>query len=527
MAPVTDDAETKSDDPATQTAASPPKRSKRRHAVIMVHGMGEQRPLDTLLSFANFVAPQAPKPRLRRWIARRFGQLPERDDAPPFYSRPTRLKDAFESRYVIVPQDKEKARDQLDVYEYHWSYLMQGNKLSDVLATTVRMVFRWPGDVPRGLRGAWWLVWATIAAVIYQLITNREMLAEALTSDWADVLITLLATALGIGAGTLLLRAIRWVLKDFIPSKITSHLVDVIRYLDVSPRSYAVRRAIRKGIVELLDDLHNLKDSEGRDQYDRIILVGHSLGAYIAYDAISYYWTQTNEAHAGKLDSAVIEAVERAALPLMPGTVGSDNPTEEEIGAFRDAQKALWQELRAKKSPWKVSDFISIGTPMYMADQLMTKHTDQFQERVDLRHIATCPPQRDYPRPGADSAAPGTPPDYSYYDHGKQVLYHAAPFAVVRWTNMWFPARFNFFGDWFGDELGPLFGRGIKDVPLRGDSRCQRSIPAWAHAQYFASPEAVGSGGKVTAHEALIKALELNFFELPAAPEEGRGQSAF
>ncbi len=70
------------------------------------------------------------------------------------------------------------------------------------------------------------------------------------------------------------------------------------------------------------------------------------------------------------------------------------------------------------------------------------------------------------------------------------MLYHGAPFAVVRWTNMWYPSKFGFFGDWFGGPLGPLFGDGIKDIPLTED-RPARLIPAYAHAIYF----------KMTKHE--------------------------
>ncbi len=69
-------------------------------------------------------------------------------------------------------------------------------------------------------------------------------------------------------------------------NKKTAPLVDSARYLDPSPPSYAARRAIRGGLVDLLRDMHE-------DGYARIILVAHGVGAYIAYDALTVLWAQT------------------------------------------------------------------------------------------------------------------------------------------------------------------------------------------------------------------------------------------
>src|SRR5690606_23359937 len=78
----------------------------------------------------------------------------------------------------------------------------------------------------------------------------------------------------------------------------------------------------------------------------------------------------------------------------------------------------------------------------------------------------------------------------------RRVLYEGAPFAVVRWTNLYFPARFHFFGDWFGGPLRPLFGTGIKDVVITGNGPGRpgaspiknRHVPGLAHALYFSFP---------------------------------------
>jgi hypothetical protein len=47
------------------------------------------------------------------------------------------------------------------------------------------------------------------------------------------------------------------------------------------------------------------------------------------------------------------------------------------------------------------------------------------------------------------------------------VLHHAAPFAVTRWTNLYFKTNWNGLkGDLIGGPLATLFGSWVKDVPL-------------------------------------------------------------
>jgi hypothetical protein len=65
------------------------------------------------------------------------------------------------------------------------------------------------------------------------------------------------------------------------------------------------------------------------------------------------------------------------------------------------------------------------------------------------------------------------------------VLTPGTPFAVVRWTNLWFPTDWGTFGDWFGGPLQPLFGPGIRDVQIKGN-RPGRRAPDIAHSRYFA-----------------------------------------
>lgn len=141
-----------------------------------------------------------------------------------------------------------------------------------------------------------------------------------------------------------------------------------MRYLDRSPRSYEARRDIRKGMVDLLRGIH------ARRRYDRVV-VAHSLGAFIAYDAIAWLWSETCALHSGPLrDDGTAEPLtgltelEKAAkkVDAHPDAIEAlEGSQQRELASFRDAQFELWRNLRLQGNPWLVTDLITIGTPMY------------------------------------------------------------------------------------------------------------------------------------------------------------------
>jgi hypothetical protein len=78
--------------------------------------------------------------------------------------------------------------------------------------------------------------------------------------------------------------------------------------------------------------------------------------------------------------------------------------------------------------------------------------------------LPTCPPQRDE----KGYAYSGSPTDVGEdKKFTPLVLHHAAPFAVTRWTNLYFPAMFGLLGDLVGGPLHEDFGPGILDVAVR------------------------------------------------------------
>jgi hypothetical protein len=187
----------------------------------------------------------------------------------------------------------------------------------------------------------------------------------------------------------------------------------------------------------------------------------------------------------GGKEPAGLEAVELAAERV------ATRPAE--VDRYQQAQRAAWVGLRAQGNPWRITDLVTFGSPMYFGNRLLTLSPKRFRERVERREVPTCPPLRDNGPEYADQARRRL----SYNNGGRRVLYHGAPFAVVRWTNLWFPPRLWFFGDWFGGRLAPLFGMGIRDVELSGN-RPWRWFPGFAHALYVSFPRDVRADSVTT-----------------------------
>ena len=469
-----------------------------RTAVVIVHGMGEQRPLDTLNSFVHTALAEVDGERL-------------------YYSRPAKWTGSYEARRILaIRRDDDGAlvQGQTELFEYHWSYMMTGNRLGDVLPTAFRLLRRPVWMLPKGMRFLWLIVWLVLIALAATLVVlqRRGYIFDEITV--AGVLKSVAASGLIV---TVVTAVLHW-----LTSFVTSSFVDVVRYLDTSPRSYEARRAIRGGMVDLLRALQD----DGR--YSRVVVVAHSLGAYIAYDAITSLWTETHRLHGGPggADGATQPLDGLSDLEDKADTVlSADGPTDSgPLAEFQERQFKLWQGLRRQGNPWLITDFVSVGTPMYFADLLYTRSHDQFKTLMRRAELPRCPP-----RSSTETVEGGDAPSVTYgWSNGiREVLTPGTPFAVVRWTNLWFPAKWGIFGDWFGGPLQSLFGPGIRDVEIKGNTP-GRYAPGVAHSKYFSYGDSSDpNGAAALIRDALALGIHQELVELrdtapPVDPETAR-----
>jgi hypothetical protein len=214
------------------------------------------------------------------------------------------------------------------------------------------------------------------------------------------------------------------------------------------------------------------------------------------------------------------EAVERLHGTLLAHAV---------LDAFQDRQFELWQDLRGQGNPWRITDFVTVGAPMALADLLVTgpgivsgfKKSDLMDRRelfdglVRRGALVRCPPRSEtLPVEGDEHGRVS----YRWRECGaREVLGSLSPFVVTRWTNLWFPViRGGLHGDWFGGELRSLFGPGIRDIEVRGNQP-ERFKRGSAHTEYFSHPDK-GDQGDVAWHLRRTLALQTSN---PARTEGG------
>ena len=385
-----------------------------RQAVVVIHGIGEQRPMSTLRSFVNAVIPE-----------------PNHKGRVKFHSKPDRMSETFELRKLQSLQTRSAPIT--DFYEYYWAYHMEGTRYGHVLSWLKDLLLRFPRDVPRRLLPVWMMSWALVVVFV---VSSAGLLVPA---QHLQQFLPLTGRATVWVVSALLIPALQFFVLRYVG--------DVARYLSPAPGNIAVRRKIRADGIRLLRQLHR------SGNYDRIIVVGHSLGSVIAYDVLTYFWQEVNTrvGRPANPDHTALKNLEKLGRAL------NDDSLPEEIEQFQEAQWALWRSQRKHGNPWLITDLITLGSPLVHAEMLLAKGEAELLERQKERELPTCPPQVDGNK-------------YAYLFHYKvdgsprstYVLHHAAMFACTRWTNLYFP------GDFVGGPLAPVFGSGIADIQVSG-----------------------------------------------------------
>jgi hypothetical protein len=250
-------------------------------AVIIIHGVGEQKPMGTVSSFTQFFAGN-------------------------FYrSKPDNSGELFELRRLstfVDDPDNEIARDRVEkakkevpgyppgiVFdEFYWVFHYHDTKLA--------LVIRW--------------ILATIfnRTCFNQVIRLRRRLLPLLTAFavvgigvglviWGCVGVSHSDQTSASGASQLLKiiggLTFPWVVSVIRPIFI-GWVGDAARYFGPSPDNPIERQQIREAGIGLLKRLHDARTSDGKVVYDSMVLVGHSLGSVVPYDILLNYRAQIN-----------------------------------------------------------------------------------------------------------------------------------------------------------------------------------------------------------------------------------------
>ena len=453
---------------------------------MIIHGIGEQRPMETLRAFvAGALGVSAPT------LANRV------------FSKPDQISDTLELRRLNVlpgPYGENVLNKdcETDFYELYWQHLMQGTGWRPVLEWVLYLLCH-PRKLNTRLLAIWKWVVAIVVLVVVAIVVLGTLVWPALKISslwlWAVGMTIIFSVPLGM----LGLRVLKWLVVGRVERIFLGFIGDAVRYLNPDPPNVEARRAIRTAGLTLLRGLH---EDELR-RYKRIVLVGHSLGSVIAYDLITWFWQEQHyrveiERVSGERQTVATHPIATVPVP------DEDKSPLDDLGdpssitnrdEFRNRQWVLgWKSRHESGLPWRITDLITLGSPLAHADVLLAESDGALEQAKKQREFPTCPPQLEDAR---DKGLLWRKYEGAGRPRNVRILHHGAPFAVTRWTNLFFP------GDIIGGPVAHLFGEGIKDVPLC-DPDSGRIAYSWrSHTHYW-------DLGQKTACRELLDALKLN-----------------
>ncbi|MFQ5626017.1 MAG: hypothetical protein ACE5FM_05110 [Methyloligellaceae bacterium] len=393
---------------------------RKKQAVVVIHGMGEQRPMDTLRSFVETVWAKD------RTVSK---EQPATTDNR-YWSKPYDRTGSLELRRLTTPGDKNGIRT--DFYEFYWADIMQGTLTQHLWSWVSGLLLRSVRQVPFDVLHVWVLLWiiALVIAAMSLVVAFPDANAAPWTWSYFVDLKTyfpmkqFLAWDRGVLSGVTVLLGI--VTHRFL----VPYFGDVARYVRADPANIQKRKEVMERGLALLRGLHYSEDGKP-SEYDRIIVVGHSLGTNVAYDLITHLWAEYYQhfkiTKTNKLGKNV------GAIEKFFNHADKDNPFPEpfNVKGFRKAQHDLYGALRDQpERPWLISDFVTIGSPLTHAEFLITRTKKQLSLKQQLREIPTCPPTPE---------RPGNKWTITYHPSGEKhrLMHHACLFAPVRWTNVY------------------------------------------------------------------------------------------
>lgn len=451
-----------------------------KQAVVILHGMGEQIPMQTLNAFVDavwttdqtLVDPHKPNPNTG---GVRTGNVS--------WAKPDDRNSSTELRRITTERDN--AGNYTDFYEYYWAHMMEGTTWEHVQTWIKDLLFRNPrSQVPKSVFHAWVVLWIVALVIAGLTLWGLWPKAEA-PKPWLAVLSAVLgAVASGVISAVMLRR-----------------FGDVARYVKALPSNVAKRHLIRQTGVDLLNGLIASKD------YDRIVVVAHSLGTIVAYDILAMLFAQHNRfSNTGKPGD--MPQPERHALEDMIRGAATSGALD--LDAYQEQQAKALAEAKEQGSTWIISDFVTLGAPLTHAEFLTAESHEDLRARQETRLLPTCPPVLEYD--GTTKMR-----HFSYAGHAnrhpqdRRKPHHAALFAYTRWTNLYSPEKAILTGDLISGPVGDVFGLEMDGKTLQG----VRDIAVL--------PKLDGQGGVATGHKRSFFSHN-NYWAMDKGTETGKAQ---
>lgn len=423
-----------------------------KQAIVIIHGIGEQHPMDTLRGLINTIASEVPdikKPRV--WY------------------KPNYSTELLDQRRVAMSASAD--RPSTDFYEFYWAHHVSDTKVMHVLWWVFSLLFSNPLRFTKAIFFIWVLLWGLLLLFLSGIITG---------------FFPQLVLFPQLQAGNLMLSGLSVFIYTIIRYFLISYLGDAARYFSGNPAHVKMRNEI------LQDGIKFIKGLNDSGKYDRIVLVGHSLGSVIAYDILKHLWTDYNGKYetSGELNKNPLKKIEKKIKEWKEDNEKTD------VEEYQKLQEALWIQQRNYGNAWLITDLITIGSPLTHAPFLLANSKAELAIRKNDREFPTCPPVTE----------DGKIHFYNFTkkregDNTPYFLHHAALFGLTRWTNIYFP------GDVVGGPLRKIFGHGIKDVRVTLPFRLLARTPL-SHTKYWDTRPFSDRKDTLAENSSIIKLLE-------------------
>lgn len=351
-------------------------------AVLVIHGMGSQFPMETANDFVNNIFHDE-----------------------KVYSVPERITGFFDQRKLVAPLIDGK----YDFYEYYWAHLISEPDTWSTINWLFSLLF-WKNPSER-MRPVRWYLRLGILAILVAISIGVYLYYDKLFLNlfYYDSAIQLLI----IGLPFLFIIAVKYLLR-----KLVFSFGDVIRYTVPHPKNINNRQKISESAVNFLLGINSL-------DYDRIVVIGHSLGSIVAYEMLINAFNIFNS-----------NSENHVSL------------SDEDVRKINDCKNA--NEVRNKMgepSKWKVTDFVTCGSPLCHAEMLLVKDHEMFIDKIEKGEYPQCPPHNKE--------------NIFYEKNNKYYIKHSSVFAFINWNNLYFN------NDLIGGKLRKIFGEGIVDHKLK------------------------------------------------------------
>ena len=448
--------------------------SNNKTAVVVIHGIGNQRPMDTLREFINNI----------------------KDKNDLVFNNPDKIANFHETRRISMAQRN------VDFYEYYWANLIteptslalcrwvfmllfriKSERLNWLLVIVITILtliafttiyytltaFDFPSFCPK-LSNLYHDCFKEINPILlfHEKIVIGNEIVGIIYSAIKHLVIFIVVTIVGL-----------FTYLKLIGNNVLSVLGDAFKYLAPVPQNINDRYKIRENGIRFLRKLHDLRDSDGNPLYDRIIIVGHSLGSVIGYDLIRYLWPNYVRSHLfAPIDS------NQAGIYSELYKKFTENPPSLNIepSEFQPYQSLLFKELKNKGNKCRITNFVTLGSPLYLIPFLYTENKMSFNERVKLRELITCPPQIQRIKPFVNNSPINDERfPISFLENNREFINHSSPFAFIQWDNFYFK------NDFIGGDLIDL-GKGISNnvVPIGVKGKfILKFFPCKTHCKYW------------------------------------------